>query len=72
MMLYPLPPVACAGTNILLGAQQYAEAALSSPQPRLRLLGVQQLGRLLLLKADQQPEAMQLETALINALKVGH
>jgi hypothetical protein len=36
----------------------------------LRLLGVKQLGRLLLLKADQQQEAMQLETALVQALKV--
>jgi hypothetical protein len=60
------------GTDLLLGAQQYAEAALASPQHRLRLLGVQQLGRLLLLKADQQQEAMQLETSLIKALQVWH
>lgn len=59
------------GTDLLLGAQQYAEAALASPQHRLRLLGVQQLGRLLLLRADQQQEAMQLETSLIKALQVG-
>ncbi|GBF88150.1 hypothetical protein Rsub_00862 [Raphidocelis subcapitata] len=36
------------GTSLLPAAMGYAEAALASPQPRLRRLGAAQLGRLLL------------------------
>lgn len=59
-----------AGTALLPGAQQYAEAALASPHHRLRLLGVEQLGRLLLASVGDAAQCMVLQTALVNALKV--
>lgn len=59
-----------AGTRLLPAAEPYARAALSSPHQALRVLGATQLGRLLLLQADNQQQAMTLQTALLTALQV--
>eukprot|EP00775_Hariotina_reticulata_P013804 gene13804-13925_t len=56
------------GASVLPTAAPYAEAALRSPEHRLRRLGCQQLGQLLQLTADQQQQ-QQLEDSLINTLK---
>jgi hypothetical protein len=58
-----------AGASLLPSARSYAEAALQSPHHRLRRLGCEQLGRLLLVTADEQQQR-QLESTLVGALQV--
>jgi hypothetical protein len=58
-----------AGASLLPSARSYAEAALHSPQHRLRRLGCEQLGRLMLAAADEQQQ-QQLESILMAALQV--
>jgi hypothetical protein len=66
-----ISPHCCpAGSSLLPFAQAYAAAALSSPHQRLRLLGVNQLGRLLLLAGGEGRGAEQLQVLLVIALKV--
>jgi hypothetical protein len=48
----------------------YAEAALASPQPRLRRLGAAQLGRLLLLQAADAGQRREAAGTLAGALEV--
>eukprot|EP00878_Enallax_costatus_P031823 GHUV01034874.1.p1 GENE.GHUV01034874.1~~GHUV01034874.1.p1 ORF type:complete len:217 (+),score=82.71 GHUV01034874.1:98-748(+) len=56
------------GTSLLPNAADYAEAALQSPQQRLRRLGCQQIGRLLVITHDQQLQ-QHLQQLLVNALQ---
>jgi hypothetical protein len=58
-----------AGASLLPSARSYAEAALQSQQHRLRRLGCEQLGRLLLVTTDEQQQR-QLESTLVAALQV--
>eukprot|EP00879_Flechtneria_rotunda_P029188 GHRR01031468.1.p1 GENE.GHRR01031468.1~~GHRR01031468.1.p1 ORF type:complete len:508 (+),score=226.57 GHRR01031468.1:2668-4191(+) len=58
----------CAGTSLLPSATGHAEAALESPHRRLRRLGVQQLGRLLLLSQDQHQQH-HVQSTLLRALQ---